>query len=67
MTLLTLLILLALLATIASLIWGLTSMARGGQYDEQHSDQLMSARVIFQAIAIVLLLIAIWLSWTGNG
>jgi hypothetical protein len=66
MTLLTILILFALLATIASLGWGLGSMAHGGKYDEQHSDQLMRARVIFQAIAIVLLLIATWLSWVGT-
>jgi len=66
MTLLTILILLALLATIASLAWGLGSMAHGGAYDEQHSDQLMRARVIFQAIAIVLLLVATWLSWVGT-
>ena len=48
--------------SIASLGWGLGSMAHGGKYDEKHSDQLMSARVIFQAVAIVLLLIAIWIS-----
>lgn len=62
MNTITILIILALVATIASLGWGLGSMAHGGKYDEKHSDQLMSARVIFQAVAIVLLLIAIYMS-----
>ena len=61
---LTIIIILALLATIVSLGWGLGSMAHGGSYDTKHSGQLMSARVIFQGIAIVLLLIATVMSLT---
>ena len=37
-------------------------MAHGGTYDDKHSEQLMSARVIFQAIAIVVLLAAVYFS-----
>ncbi|NNF95563.1 MAG: twin transmembrane helix small protein [Halobacteria archaeon] len=62
MSMLTIIIILALVATIVSLGWGLGSMAHGGNYDSEHSGQLMSARVVFQALAIVLLLAAIWLS-----
>ena len=61
---LTIIIILALLATIVSLGWGLGSMAHGGSYDTKHSGQLMSARVIFQGIAIILLLIATVMSLT---
>ena len=57
MTILSLLIGLALVATIISLAWGVGSMAAGGQYDDKHYTQFMSARVGFQALAIVLLII----------
>jgi len=58
MTILTTLIVLALVATIVSLVWGLGSMAAGGQYDDKHYTQFMTARIGFQALAIVLLIIA---------
>ena len=58
MTMLTLLIGLALVATIISLAWGVGSMAAGGQYDDKHYTQFMTARIGFQALAIVLLIIA---------
>lgn len=58
MTVLTLLIGLALVATIISLAWGVGSMAAGGQYDDKHYTQFMTARVGFQGLAIVLLIIA---------
>ena len=56
------LIILGVLATIAAMIGGGISMARGGTYDEQHGFQWMEARVIFQAITLLLLLIAA-LTW----
>ena len=55
-------IFIALFATILSLGWGIVSMAHGGEYDKQHEGQFMSARVIFQAIAIVALLVAAYLT-----
>ena len=61
MVLLNLLIILALIAAILSLGWGINSMARGGSYDAEHSNQLMSARVGFQAVAVVLLLIVVFI------
>jgi nitrogen fixation-related uncharacterized protein len=60
MELLTLLIIAALLATIASLVMGIWSMGKGGEYDEKHSNQLMRARVGFQGLALVLLLVALY-------
>lgn len=59
MSLLNVLILLALVATIGALGMGIVSMMRGGEYDRQHSTQLMYARVGFQAIAFVLLVMAL--------
>ena len=62
MNMLTILIILALIATIISLIIGLRSMGKGGEYDKKHADEFMSARIIFQAIALVLLIISVVLS-----
>jgi hypothetical protein len=59
MSLLTLMIILALLATIVALGAGLVSMLRGGEYDRQHGTQLMAARVGFQGVAVLLLLVAL--------
>ncbi len=58
MTILTTLIGLALVATIISLVWGVGSMAVGGHFDDKHDTQFMTARIGFQALAIVLLIIA---------
>lgn len=60
MNLITILVILALLATIASLAWGITSMAHGGAYDEDHSARLMNGRLIFQGIAIFLMFLALF-------
>jgi hypothetical protein len=49
---------LAILATIAALVSGVGSMAGGGEYDARHSHQWMTLRVVFQAIAVGLLLVA---------
>lgn len=59
MNLLTAMIILALIATIGALGVGIASMARGGEFDQKHSTQLMFARVGLQGIALVLLLIAL--------
>lgn len=66
MNMLTVIILLALLATIVSLVVGLGSMARGGEFDFKHSHQFMFARVGSQAVAFVLLLIALYLATLGQ-
>ena len=62
MSLLTIVIIAALLATIVSLVMGLGAMGKGGKYDEEHSTQLMSARVGLQALTFILLLLAIFLA-----
>ena len=59
MNTLTILIILALVATIISLLLGVGSMAHGGSSDEKHSGQFMNARVIFQGIALLLMIIAL--------
>jgi hypothetical protein len=62
MALLTTLIMLALVATIVSLGLGIGSMAHGGQFDARHSTQFMTARVLFQGLIIVFLLMVFFLA-----
>ncbi len=62
MSLLSLMIILALLATVGALGAGLVSMMRGGEYDRQHSTQLMTARIGFQGVAVLLLLVALFIA-----
>ncbi len=59
MTMLTIVIVLALLATAAALIWGIVSMAHGGEFDQHHSLQLMFARVGLQGLTLLLLFLAL--------
>lgn len=62
MTALSTLTIFALIATIVALGWGIGSMAHGGTYDAKHSHQFMGARIGFQALAVVLMVIAFLVS-----
>ena len=62
MSILTIVIILALIATIITLLWGVTSMSKGGKYDKEHSEQLMFTRIGLQAFAVVMLLVAVYLA-----
>ena len=52
----------ALLMTIGLIGTGIWSMAHGGEFDRKHSTQLMFARVAMQAIAVALLLLAVYIT-----
>lgn len=54
----TVLIGIALLVTLGVLFTGLFSMARGGSFNARYGNSLMRARVVAQAVALVLLAIA---------
>lgn len=60
MTVLTTVIVLAMLATAGALLWGIGSMAHGGEFDQHHSHQIMFVRVGLQGITLLLLLIALF-------
>lgn len=62
MSTLTIVIGLAILATIGALTTGVISMARGGDFDMEHSTQIMFSRVGLQAVAFILMLIALYLN-----
>lgn len=60
MTIVTTMIIVALLAVMATLAWGLGSMAHGGSYDREHSEQIMFTRVGLQAFAFALIGLALY-------
>ena len=51
-------VMIVLIATVVILFVGIVSMARGGEFDRQHSVQLMFTRVGFQAAAVILIIAA---------
>ena len=54
-------ILFAALGIVAAILgWGVLTMARGGEYNVKNSNRIMRYRIIFQAIALVVILILIW-------
>jgi|LGVC01.1.fsa_nt_gb hypothetical protein len=52
-------VMIALVATVVVLFFGIFSMVKGGEFDRQHSVQLMVARVSLQAAAVVLIIAAV--------
>jgi uncharacterized membrane protein len=50
------------IATIAVLFLGLFSMARGGEFNRKYGNTLMRYRVAFQAITVLLIIIALFLA-----
>ena len=53
----------ALLATTLTLGLGLLSMAIGGTADRQFGEHFMWARIIIQAFAVVLISLALYMSY----
>ena len=45
----------ALLGVAGILFWGVITMARGGAYNVKNSNRIMRYRIIFQAIALILI------------
>jgi hypoxia induced protein len=52
-------VMIALFATVVALFVGIVSMVRGGEFDQRHSVQLMYTRVSCQAVAIILIIVAV--------
>ena len=55
----------ALLAVLITLGFGLHALFRGGDYGRSNSNKLMRLRVVLQAVAVVVLMAALW--WRGRG
>ena len=58
-------LMLALLAVAGILGWGVLTMARGGDYNIKNSNRIMRYRIIFQALALIIILGLIW--WRRAG
>ena len=58
----TMLIIGALIATVVVLALGLRTMAHGGKYAQEHAEKFMWERVGLQALVILLLLAAVFMS-----
>ena len=56
----------ALLVVAAILSWGVLTMARGGDYNIQNSNRIMRYRIVFQAIALIIILGLMWWRRTGS-
>jgi uncharacterized protein HemY len=56
----------ALLTVAGILGWGVLTMARGGEYNVKNSNRIMRYRIIFQAIALVIILVLMWLRRSGG-
>ena len=55
-----LILVIALVIVAGILGWGVMTMARGGEYNVKNSNRIMRYRIIFQAIALVVILVLIW-------
>jgi len=51
----------AIIATTIVLIIGVAGFARGGEFNKKYGNKLMQLRILFQAVAIVLICLAIYL------
>lgn len=52
------LMIVAMIAVLASLVLGLLSMVKGGEFDKKHGNRLMQARVMLQGIALLFFVVA---------
>ena len=46
----------AMLSVAGVLLWGVITMARGGEYNKTHSNKIMRYRIVFQAAALFIFL-----------
>lgn len=56
----------AMLATLGTLVMGIFSLAKGGEFSKQNSNKLMRLRVMFQAVAVALLMALVFLLSNGD-
>jgi len=54
---------LAIVAVI--LFWGVVSMGRGGAYNKSNSNRIMRYRIIFQALALLVFVVLLWMRHSG--
>ena len=56
----------ALCALVSILFWGIFTMARGGAYNMKNANRIMRYRIIFQGLALMIILGLMWHRATGQ-
>ena len=51
-----------MVTTLAVVVIGIIAMAVNGKLNKNHSNKLMRLRVLFQAIAILIFVVIVWLA-----
>ena len=51
----------ALLSVAGILFWGVITMGRGGAYNKSNSNTIMRYRIVFQALALLVFVVLLWL------
>ncbi len=57
-----LILVLFMVATLVVVVVGVIAMAVNGKLNKNHSNKLMRLRVLFQAVAILIFVIIVWLA-----
>ncbi|MEX0583833.1 MAG: twin transmembrane helix small protein [Sneathiella sp.] len=56
----------AVIATALVLLFGVLTMARGGEFNQRYGNKLMRLRILVQAIAVILIMVGLWLAGTSG-
>ena len=56
----------ALLIVVAIIGWGVLTMARSGDYNVKNSNRIMRYRIIFQAVALIIIIGLMWYRKTNG-
>lgn len=56
----------ACLLVLAVLFFGVFSFARGGEFNRKYSNKIMRVRIVAQAVAVVLILLAVLFAQSGG-
>jgi hypothetical protein len=56
----------ACLLVVAVLLVGVGGFARGGAFNRKYANKIMRLRLLFQFIAVLLILLFVWLSGRGG-
>lgn len=56
----------AVVATALVLLFGVLTMARGGEFNRKYGNKLMRLRILMQAIAVILIMLSLWAASSGS-
>ena len=59
------LLMLSMMAVLGVLLWGILTMARGGEYNAKWSNKIMRYRVVLQGIALVIFIVVLLMAGRG--